>query len=112
MKREPLPPPSPVSTGDGAGSDGPVCNLHGGADKHVRNAARVRGPMQQTHNLKANPAATVTIEAIPGMPLLDSPLPLSAKRSGLAATRYIPALEKEAVWAGDRRIEVFVLTRN
>jgi len=64
------------------------------------------------HNLKANPAATVTIEGDTWQATARLATPVEREEIWASGVKVYPGLEKEAVWAGDRHIKVFVLTRN
>jgi deazaflavin-dependent oxidoreductase (nitroreductase family) len=63
------------------------------------------------HNLKANPAATVTIEGDTWD--ATARLATSVEREEIWAkgVELYPGLTKERVWAGNRQIEAFVLKR-
>jgi deazaflavin-dependent oxidoreductase (nitroreductase family) len=66
------------------------------------------------HNLKANPAASVTIEGDTCYATARLATPVEREKIWASGVEIYPGLEKEEVWAGDRHIEVFVfvLTRN
>jgi deazaflavin-dependent oxidoreductase (nitroreductase family) len=63
------------------------------------------------HNLKASPEASVTIEGDAWHATARLATPVERKEFWASGVEIYPGLEKEAVWAGDRHIEVFVLTR-
>jgi len=64
------------------------------------------------HNLKANPAARVTIEGDTWDAIAR--LATQGEREEIWANgvELYPGLTKERVWAGDRKIEAFVLSRS
>lgn len=64
------------------------------------------------HNLKNNPAATVTIEGDTWPAIARSPTPIERDEIWAKGVDIYPGLTKEDMWAGDRLIEAFVLTRN
>jgi deazaflavin-dependent oxidoreductase (nitroreductase family) len=63
------------------------------------------------HNLKANPAATVTIEGDTWHATAHRAAPRERDEIWAKGIELYPGLTKEEVWAGDRQIEAFVLSR-
>jgi deazaflavin-dependent oxidoreductase (nitroreductase family) len=63
------------------------------------------------HNLKANPAATVTIEGDTWQATARHVTPRERDEIWAKGVELYPGLTKEEVWAGDRHIEAFVLSR-
>ena len=63
------------------------------------------------HNLKANPAATVTIEGDTWHSIARHATPRERDEIWAKGVELYPGLTKEEVWAGDRHIEAFVLNR-
>ena len=64
------------------------------------------------HNLKANPAATVVIEGETWECTARLADPVEREEIWVRGVTIYPGLVKEQEWAGDRRIEVFILGRN
>jgi deazaflavin-dependent oxidoreductase (nitroreductase family) len=63
------------------------------------------------HNLKANPAATVTIEGDTWHATAHRATLRERDEIWAKGVELYPGLTKEEVWAGDRQIEAFVLSR-
>ena len=63
------------------------------------------------HNLKANPAATVTIEGDTWDATARLATPGERDEIWTKGVEIYPGLTKEQAWAGDRHIEAFVLKR-
>jgi deazaflavin-dependent oxidoreductase (nitroreductase family) len=63
------------------------------------------------HNLKANPTATVTIEADTWHATARLATPVERAEIWAKGVEIFPGLTKEQAWAGDRHIEAFVLKR-
>ena len=74
----------------------------GGSDKHPG----------WYYNLRANPSARVTIEGDTWDATARLATPDERKGIWARGVRMYPGLSKEEVWAGDRRIEAFVLERH
>jgi deazaflavin-dependent oxidoreductase (nitroreductase family) len=64
------------------------------------------------HNLKANPAATVTIEGDTWDATARLATPGERDEIWAKGVEIFPGLTKEQAWAGDRHIEAFVLKRS
>jgi deazaflavin-dependent oxidoreductase (nitroreductase family) len=64
-----------------------------------------------SHNLKANPAATVVIEGDNWDANARLAAPREREEIWTKGVKIYPGLTKEQVWAGDRHIEAFVLER-
>jgi deazaflavin-dependent oxidoreductase (nitroreductase family) len=63
------------------------------------------------HNLKANPAATVTFEGETWDATARLATPGERDEIWATGVEIFPGLTKEQAWAGDRHIEAFVLKR-
>ena len=63
------------------------------------------------HNLKANPAATVTIEGDTWHATARPVTPRERDEIWAKGVEIYPGLRNEEVWAGDRHIEALVLTQ-
>jgi deazaflavin-dependent oxidoreductase (nitroreductase family) len=63
------------------------------------------------HNLKANPAATVTIQGDTWVATARLATPGERDEIWAKGIEIFPGLTKEQAWAGDRYIEAFVLKR-
>ncbi len=64
------------------------------------------------HNLKANPAATVTIDGDTWDATARLAAPGEREEIWEKGVELFPGLIKERAWAGDRHIEAFVLQRS
>ena len=63
------------------------------------------------HNLRANPAATVTLEGDTWDAVARLATPAEREEIWAKGVEICPGLTKEQAWAGDRHIEAFVLKR-
>ncbi len=63
------------------------------------------------HNLKANPAATVTLEGDTWDATARLATPGEREEIWATGNDIFPGLTKEQAWAGDRHIEAFILKR-
>ena len=64
------------------------------------------------HNLRANPAATVTLEGDTWDAVARLAAPGQREEIWAKGVEIFPGLTKEQAWAGDRHIEAFVLKRS
>ena len=63
------------------------------------------------HNLKAHPAATVTVDGDTWDATARIATPSEREKIWAKGVDIFPGLTKERAWAGDRQIEAFILTR-
>ena len=63
------------------------------------------------HNLKVDPAATVTIDGDTWDATARLATPVEREEIWAKGIEFFPGLTKEQMWAGDRHIEAFVLKR-